>query len=137
MVQVDKNRRRKKRYGIRDSTVQYRHGGVLSFLKSRSAKYLIVNISEIGLTFYSKEALAVGDSLKLAVEAPGVEDPIVIAGKVVWVVKSSEIGAHKIGVEFSAGSDRAKRDLKRLLDRAVMESIDVSKNTFLKEMEKL
>ncbi|OHB74343.1 MAG: hypothetical protein A2Z34_00405 [Planctomycetes bacterium RBG_16_59_8] len=132
----EQERRRKKRYGIRESTVRFQQGKILSFLKSRSAKYLIVNISSKGLTFYSKEALVINETLRMKIESPKCAEPITVHGRVAWVVKATEMEAYRVGVEFQGTSDKARSDLKKLLDSAILDDVEVDKKTFLKEIEK-
>ncbi len=132
-----KERREKKRYGIKSSTLRYRKGGFLALLKPPSTRYLLLNVSETGAHFITKEELAVGQPLRLSMDATQVRGSITAAGKVVWIRKSEEINAYRVGVKFDGPGVGARRKLKVVLDSAILENVEISTKVYLKEIERL
>lgn len=130
-------RRRKKRYGVKDAIVRYKKAGLFSFISASSPKYLLLNVSELGLSFISKEQLAEGQGLVLTVTAPRVHGTIHARGRVIWVKKSDNQEAYRIGVEFASVRGRSRDLLKSLLDSAVVDSVEISTRVYLKELDKL
>ncbi|OHB69735.1 MAG: hypothetical protein A2W23_02220 [Planctomycetes bacterium RBG_16_43_13] len=126
MTSDQANRRRKKRYGVKGSTIQYRKGGLLSFLGASSAKCIVINISEFGLAFVTKGELRPADKIALSIDAPKLAEPIAVNGRVLWVKKADDINAYKVGVEFNKLAGRVKSNLKSLLDNALLDSVDIS-----------
>lgn len=132
-----KDRRRRKRYGVKDSTLTYRKGGLLSFLMPPSARYLLLNVSELGAHFITRDDLAVGQALKLSVSAPQSRGTVHATARVVWSRKSEELHAYRVGVEITGLSEGARRRLKVLLDGAILENVELSTKVYLKEIERL
>lgn len=132
-----KERRGKKRYGIRNSTVRYKKSGLLSMFSPLSAKYLLLNFSETGCHFISKDPVEPGTPIDLELEAPKVRGSVTARGKVIWTRKSEQMDAHHIGVQFGSLSGRSKETLKFMLDGALLETVDISTKAYMKEIEKL
>ncbi len=132
-----RERRRKKRYGVKSSVVRYRKGGLLAFLKPPSPAYLLLNFSELGAHFITREELAPRRPLLLSIDAPSTAGTARVRGATVWTRKSEELGAFRVGVEFGALSERSERILKRMLDGAILDSVEISTKAYLKEIERL
>ncbi len=132
-----KERRQKKRYGIKGSTLRYRKGGFFAFLMPPSPRYLLLNVSETGAHFITKEELAVGQALRLSLDASQVRGSIVVASTVIWARKSEDINAFRVGVKFAPLGDTARKRLKTVLDSAVLENVEISTKVYLKEIERL
>ena len=130
-------RRRKKRYGIRGSTLVYRKGGLLALLRPVSPKYLLLNISPVGCHFISKDELKCGQPVLLSIEAPKVSGTIHARGRVVWTAPSQEMPAFRVGVELAPVSGRSSVLLKNLLDTAILEKVEIATTIYMKEIEKL
>lgn len=130
-------RRKHKRYGVRGSTIRYKSGGILAFLNSASSRYLILNMSEGGLHFISKEPLKVGQKIHLTLEAPSLEGTVKGRGIVVWVRKSEEHHAYRVGLRFTRFDERSRFRLRHILDNAILERVDITTKIYLKEIEKL
>lgn len=130
-------RRTKKRYGVRGSTIQYRKGGLLAALAPVSSRYLLLNVSDTGCNFITKDALAHGQPLSLTIAAPGLEAPIGGHGRVSWVRKSPEFDAFHVGVEFTKMSPTCRSALRAIIDTAVIEKVEITTRIFLKEIERL
>jgi c-di-GMP-binding flagellar brake protein YcgR len=129
-------RRGRKRYGVKDAIVRYKKG-LLSFLAPASQKYLVLNLSETGLEFITKEQVHEGRKLTVLVSAPPVRGTVHARGRVIWIRKSQEQDAFRVGLEFTSISDRSRAYLKALLDSAVVDSIEISTRVYLKELDKL
>lgn len=132
-----KERRRKKRYGVKASIVRYRKGGLFAFLKPPSSSYLLLNFSELGGHFISREALPAGQALLLSIEAPSAPGTARARGTVVWSRKSEELNAHRVGVAFGALTARSRKLFKFMLDGAILDSVEISTKAYLKEIERL
>lgn len=132
-----KERRRRKRYAVKNSALRYRRGGPIWFVMPASPKYLVLNFSEVGCHFITREELAPGQSLRLAIEAPNVRGTIAAPARVVWCRKSEEINAYRVGVEFGSLASRSRAVLKNLLDSAILENVEISTKVYLKEIERL
>ena len=130
-------RRGKKRFGVRGATVQHRKAGALGFLDNFSPRYLILNVSESGLHFITKDALKEGSGHSLRLQAPPLEEPIAAKAVVVWCRKSTEHDAFRVGMSFTALSDGERLRLKGVLDNAILDKVDMTTKQFLKEIEKL
>lgn len=131
------DRRKKRRYGIRGSTVRYRTSGVFSFLSPYSAKLLLLNFSEGGCHFISKAPMEPGADLDLELEAPKVRGAVRARGRVVWSKKSEQREAFHVGVEFRPLSSGAKGALKNMLDAALLDNVDITTRQYLKEIDRL
>ena len=132
-----KDRRRKKRYAVKNSTMRYRKGGLLSFLFPASPKYLLLNFSETGCHFITREELHPGLTIRLSIEAPNVRGTIAAAARVIWCRKSEEINAYRVGTELTSIGGHSKALLKNLLDSAILENVEISTKIYLKEIERL
>lgn len=130
-------KRKHKRYGVRGSTIRFKKGGILAFLNSASTRYLVLNMSEGGLHFISKDELQVGQRITITLEAPSLEGTVKGKGTVVWVRKSHEHAAFRVGVKFTGFDQRSKFRLRHILDNAILERVDITTKIYLKEIEKL
>ena len=137
MVWKGKERRSKKRYGIKNSTLRYRRGGLLSILRAHSPRYLLLNVSETGCHFITKEELGEGEPISLSLEAPKLTGTIRVRGEVIWCRKSEDINAYRVGIKLGNLGGRSHNLLKSLLDSAILENVEISTKVYLKEIEKL
>ncbi len=131
-----RERRKQKRYGLKDSLVQYKRSGVLSFLQTLSPRYLLLNFSKGGCHFISRENLEPGTLLNLRLEVPG-KGVFSARGSVAWARKSDRLDAYRTGIRFSHVSDRSRMVLQKLLDSALLENVDISTKVYLKEIDRL
>lgn len=131
------DKRRKKRYAIRHSTVSYKKSGLLSALASSSPKYTLININALGVSLSTQESLKVGESLRLTIEIPKAEDPIRASGRVAWVKPDGQPGTHQVGVQFTSVREPSRSLLKKLLDNTILENIHVSANVQIKNVRKV
>ncbi len=130
-------RRGKKRYGVKNSTVRYVKAGLLAFLSNYSDRYLLLNISEGGLHFITRDELAPGVSLKLLLGFPDVESPIAAKGVVVWSVKSKEHDAFRTGLRITGIGSKALRQLRFVLENTLLDNVKVTTGIYLREIERL
>jgi len=140
MIWDKQERRRHKRYGFKDCTVQYKAAPFLGleFLGNISERYLVLNISQGGLHFIAKEKLKEHSRIALKITAPLLkEEKIRVKGHVAWVKESTDARAYHVGIEFGSLSKLNRNKLRSLLDNAVLDKIDLSTQIYLKEVEKL
>lgn len=130
-------RRKKKRYGIRNSTLRYKRAGLVSFLSPHSPKFMLLNISEGGCHFISRDNLAPNDKINLIIDVPKLREPIHAKGRIVWCRKSEDIHAYRVGLEFLPLSTPSKKLLKTALESAILDNVEISTRVYLKEMEKI
>ncbi|MBI4616784.1 MAG: PilZ domain-containing protein [Planctomycetes bacterium] len=130
-------RRRHKRYGVKDSSVRYRKAGLLSVFANYSDRLLLLNFSEGGLHFITKEELAVGRRLHLLVEFPNISTRLKMAGRVVWVRKSDEHDAFRAGIQLTSMGERTKKILRHVQDNTLLDNVKISTGMYLKEIKRL
>lgn len=130
-------RRSKKRYGVKNSAVRYRRGGLTAFLSPVSPKLILLNVSECGCHFITKDPLEPGAKLSIEIEAPKLPKTIAATGRVIWARRSEDVKAFRVGVEFTNMPQRSKVLLKGLLDNAILENVEVSTRVYVRELEKL
>ncbi len=131
-----KERRGKKRYGVKGAVVQYKKASPLSLFTAASGKYLVLNLSETGLEFMTKEPVAEGKRLNFYLEAPKVHGTIRAGGRVIWVKQSQNQEAYRVGASLKL-SGRSRSLVKAVLDNAVIDSVEISTRVYLKEIERL
>jgi c-di-GMP-binding flagellar brake protein YcgR len=130
--------RRHKRVGVKGCTVQYKLTRWFGLFSSFSNRYLVLNISQGGLSFISKEEINPGTKIYLLINAPLLNNHgITITGVVVWSKKSAQMDAYRLGIKFTRLSKRASQRLRIILDNALLDHIDISTKVYLKEVDKL
>lgn len=130
-------RRRHKRQGIRGSIVRFKPSSLFSFLAPYSEKLLLLDFSEGGCHFIAKTPLEPGTALDLELEAPRIRGAVHARGRVVWSRRSEHNDVYHAGVEITSISSGSRRVLKNMLDGALLDNVDISTRTYLKEIEKL
>lgn len=130
-------RRKHKRYGVKNSTVRYCRAGLLAFLRNFSDRYLLLNICEGGLHFITREELAPRTSINVLLEFPALDSPLRVRGRVIWNQKSREHDAFRTGVEVVSLSQKAQRLLRHVLDNTLLDNVKVTTGTYLREIERL
>lgn len=130
-------RRKTKRYGVKNSIISYKRGGLFSVLSPPSDKYLVLNISQGGCSFITREELSPGSNLVLFIEQQRIKRILKVGARVIWCKKSETVNAFRVGVEFSSLNSATKALLKSLLDSALVENVEISTKIYLKELEKL
>lgn len=130
-------RRRKKRYGVKNSTVRYQRSGMFSFMSNFSERYLLLNVCEKGLHLITRDELPLGTGLSLQLGFPELDAPLRAKGKVVWVQKSKEHDAFRTGVEITSIGAKALSKLKFVLDNTLLDNVKVTTGIYLREIERL
>jgi hypothetical protein len=135
---MTKDKRKSRRFGVKNSTVNYKKAGIPhSLFSGESPAYLILNMSETGIHFITKESLQVGTVLRLNRGAPNLDNRISTKARVIWVRKSEEHDAYRVGVEFTKISRKSKSLLKNVIDNAILDNVELSTKIYLKEIERL
>lgn len=117
--------------------VRYKKGSFASFLAPASPKFLVLNLSEDGIEFMSRESLKGGARMRFYLEAPKLSGAIRASGSVAWVKPSRNQEAFRVGARLTGLSGRSRSLLKSLLDNAVIDSVEISTRVYLREIEKL
>lgn len=130
-------RRKNRRFSVKNGVVRYQKGGLFSFFNPPSQKYILLNLSEGGLHFICEEPVSQGQNLTLLLEAPAVTRTVKLKGKVIWVRKSENRDAWRVGVAFTGGADKDKDQLKHLLDASLLETTDISTSLYMKNIKRL
>ena len=130
-------RRNIKRYGVKDSSVQYCRSGLFSFFRNYSDRYLLLNISENGLHFITKDELSTGDGYNFHIQFRSLGYPLRISGRVVWTRKSIEHDAYRTGIQITGISVKSRRVLRHILDNTLLDNVKISTGTYLKEIKRL
>lgn len=126
-------RRKRKRYGIKGSTICYKTG----FFGSYSDLYLMLNTSEMGMMFITKEELPPGKKLSCRLGFEELDGEISVSARVSWNKKSQQHQAYRTGVQITKIGDSDFRKLKAILDNAIGETLQIETGVFLKEIKKL
>ena len=137
MVWDGTERRENKRYGIKRLGIQYAKSKIAGMLGNFSDKYLVLNISEGGLFFMSREELVQGQKIKVKFGINGEEQRLHVSAEVVWSKKSDEHNAYRLGLKFISMSGKTRKRLKTLIDGAVLDKIDFSTGIYLREVDRL
>ena len=131
-----RERRKQKRYGLRDSLIRYKRGSFVSFLLPLSPRYLLLNFSKGGCHFISRQDLPPGFFLNLRMEVPD-KGAFSAKGTVAWSKKSKRLDAYRMGIRFSHLTAKSRNVLQKLLDSALLENIDITTKVYLKEIDRL
>ena len=97
----------------------------------------MLNVSEGGMYFMTREDLPIGQKINFKIEAQNMDGMLAGVAEVRWTTKSSEHDAYKVGVSFEKMSDKSKGKLKKLLEDAVLDKIDYSTSIYLRDVERL
>lgn len=131
------NRRNRRRFGVKGCTVRYRRAGLGGFFSEYSTRLLVLDISDAGLHFITKDEPRMGQIWALQIEAPGTNEPIQARARAVWVRKSTDHHAFHVGLRFDGVDKDDQPRLKALLDNALLDKIDMGTKMYLKEIERL
>jgi Tfp pilus assembly protein PilZ len=126
-------RRKRKRYGIKGSTICYKKG----LFSSASDLYLMLNTSETGLMFISQEELPLGKKMTCTLGFEELEGTIQIAGKVIWTRKSQTHQAYRTGIQLLKISETDLQKLRIILSNTIGDTLQIETGVFLKEIRKL
>ncbi len=130
-------RRRSKRYGVKDSSIKYRRAGLTSLFSNYSDRLLLLNFSEGGVHFITKEELPVGRKIQMLLEFPKITTSLRMTARVIWTRKSAEHDAFRTGVEITGISDKTKKLLRHVQDNTLLDNVKISTGMYLKEIKRL
>lgn len=130
-------RRRHKRYGVKDSSVKYRRAGALSLFTNYSDRLLLLNFSESGIHFITKEDLPPGQKIHILLEFPKISTALKLTARIIWTRKSTEHDAFRTGVEIVAMADKPRKLLRHVQDNTLLDNVKISTGMYLKEIKRL
>ena len=130
-------RRRHKRYGVKDSSVRYRKAGMLSAFANHSDRLLLLNFSEGGLHFIAREEFPIGGVFHFLLEFPSISTKIKAKGRIIWTRKSTEHDAFRAGVHLLDMAEKSRRLLRHGKDNTLLDNVKISTGLYLKEIKRL
>ena len=130
-------RRAHKRYALPDATVRFGKAGVLSFFSPMSQPGLLLNLSARGVAFMSQQPFTEGETIRLKAEAAARGEPFGCKARVVWVQKSENGEAWRVGACIDAIAEPDSARLRHFLDKCVLEKSEISTSLFLKKVKRL
>jgi len=111
-------RRRCRRFYIKDCIIQHKRSGLLSVLRSYSQEGApLVNISLSGIQFFTNARYTVDTRIRMLVHIPGEDEPLRLKGAIVWEGTSANSYTSRIGVVFTRTSEDTWRRL-HVLERS-------------------
>ncbi len=132
-----KERRARKRYGVKGSVVRWRPGPPIGWISPASVPHILIDLSLDGCHFVSKVQLPTGKKLSLSIDAPPGNVSARAAGAVAWSRRSEEHDAWHTGVAMHPRTPNSAARLKSVLDGAVLDRVEITTRRYLKEMGKL
>lgn len=138
MTEDKKERRIHKRYTIKGCSIQYKSGNFLNLFSKTSNKYLVLDISQNGLQFITKEHFKKQAHLSLDITAPLLNDKVIHAkGRIAWVRPSIGLDICGIGIEFINMEEEERSKLQLLLDDAATDKDKIPDKVHLDKAEKI
>lgn len=122
-----KEQRTSKRYSIDGCAVQARESHLLGIFHKLSKKHMVLDISEGGIHFISREVFKEGKQLTLTLTAPFLKGELIeVQGRVARVKNLPGLSAYGVGVKFITLSEPDREKLKVLLENAAQTKGDIS-----------
>jgi c-di-GMP-binding flagellar brake protein YcgR len=138
MADKEKKERGQIRYIITGCKIQYKPEGLMGLLKSPSVKFIVLDISEGGVQFISKEKFKVNSQLSLNITAPLLKDEIITArGAVAWVREAPGLQVNGVGIKFIDLDAPNKAKLKMLLYSAAKAKANLPSDVQLNKANKI
>lgn len=129
----DSEHRDHKRYRIKNSMVQYKPVHFLGLFSKTSKRHLILDISQDGMQFVTKDEFKKQSLLSLDISTPSLDEKIIHArGRVAWVRKAPGLAAYGVGVKFDPMEQPDIDKLKLLLDNNNLNKSKISDSVHLK-----
>ena len=127
-----------KRYRLKDGMLQYKPVHFLGLFSKSSKRRFILDISQDGVQFATREDFKKQAMLSLDISAPFLGKEIIrVRGRVVWVRKAPGIKAYGVGVKFGPMEQTNMAKLKVLLVNAKLNKTNISDSVHLKRIGKL
>jgi hypothetical protein len=132
-------RRRHKRYAVRDDALQFTPAGWRAFWGRPSPKCAVINVSEGGGCFLCRQPPLAEARIDVSLKAEPLEKPVTLPARVVWTMPSKEEEAHRVGIAFDLGriSGASGLGLRRILDSCILESTDRATSIFIRKMDRM
>lgn len=113
----DLDKRKDTRVSVKEGVVRFKPtGGHFTFLKGSSEEMPIINVSQRGMRFLSRNKLLIGEKLSFNIGIPLLgSEPLVADGRIVWVDRSHRYEGYLIGVKFTAMTRESMSRLKNLV----------------------
>jgi hypothetical protein len=128
-------RRRYKREAIKGSAVQYKKIDFLKLFHKLSDKYFILDISQNGIQFVTREKFKKDTKLLLTITAPFIDgESINVNGYVLWSKKLTGLPGYTTGVRFTSIEPDDRARLKVLLVHEDLEKMRASGNIKLNQI---
>jgi Tfp pilus assembly protein PilZ len=136
--EADSERRIHKRYTVMGCTIRYKTDSFFSRFTGVSQKYMVLDVSQSGIQFITKQKFKEQTPLFLNISAPGLnKDTIHIKGRVAWIRKSSALHIYGVGVEFVNMAEAERAKLQFLIDDTVITKSKIFDRVHLDKAEKL
>jgi len=138
MATVKINHRDHSRYRVKGGMVRYKPVHFLGLFSKPSKMHLILDVSQDGIQFVTREEFKEQAMLSLDISAPFLNEEVIhTQGQVAWVRKAPGLEAFGVGVRF-VRMDQADADkLKLLLDNNNLNKTKISDSVHLKRIDKL
>ncbi|MFH0888133.1 MAG: PilZ domain-containing protein [Planctomycetota bacterium] len=137
MANAEAENRTHKRYSIMGCTIRYKPDTFFSRFSKVSHKYMVLDISQSGMQFITKEKFNKQTPLLLDITAPTLNREIIhIKGRVVWIKASPALHIYGVGVEFINMKEADRLRLQLLLDNAAASKSKISDNVHLDKADK-
>ncbi|MCK4908429.1 MAG: PilZ domain-containing protein [Planctomycetes bacterium] len=125
-----------KRYAIKGSAVQYKRDSFFGRFKETSRKYIVLDISESGIQFITKERFKYGHRLLMDISAPYIGSEVIHAkGKVARVKHIKDLHIYGVGVKFAKLEVADRKRLQTVLDNAVTDDLEISDTVYLNKAQ--
>lgn len=133
MPENSSNHRDRERYRIKGGTVEYKPVHFWGLFSRPSKRHLLLDISQDGMQFVTREGFKEGATLSLDISAPGLGEGVIHAqGRVAWVRKAPGLEAYGVGVKFESMEQPELDKLKSLVDANNLNKTGISDSVHLK-----
>jgi c-di-GMP-binding flagellar brake protein YcgR len=133
MFKNEASHRDHSRYRIKGGTVQYKPVHFLGLFSRPSKRHLILDISQDGVQFVTREEFKKEAMLSLDISAPGLDEKVIhVQGRVAWVRKAPGLEAYGVGIKFDSMEQPELNKLKSLIDRNNLNKTKISDSVHLK-----
>ena len=124
------NKRKKRRYRVRDFQVEFTPDNLFSFFRRASSeRNPLVDMSTEGLQFLSRKELKLGETIQITISAPIFASPIKGRGKVVWSQQIPRQTLFRTGVELTDLDEDTQKKLDAFEEKVQDLSIRVLCNS--------
>jgi hypothetical protein len=116
-----------KRYGVMGCAVQYKPLRWFGARGPLSSKHIVLDISEEGLQFISREAFKTSTKLLMTITAPFLNGyPIHTIGRVLWTKQAVDLPLYVMGIGFVSMQSEDTLRLKTIMTHSVEQHKKIS-----------